>query len=73
MNLQERFPAAGGSGGASKPMRNRGLGFTKDIFHPPEQIPVVGILPIDLAAFDSTTNCMVPSTRGIDAGSTRQA
>jgi hypothetical protein len=50
-----------------------GLGFTQDILQPPEKIVAVGILAKDLAAFDTTANYMMQSTRGIDAGSTRQA
>jgi len=58
--------------GHQSPCVTGGLGFTQDILQPPEKIAAVGILPIDLAAFDATANCMVQSTRGIDAGSARQ-
>jgi hypothetical protein len=54
-------------------MRNRGVGFTYDSRKPLEKTVAVGVLPEDLATFDTPANDMVQSTRGTDAGSTRHA
>ena len=40
-----------------------GLGFTQNSLQPLEKVVSVGILQTDLAAFDTTANCMVQSTR----------